>query len=100
MANNDCFATWLLKLRIRGSLIFAILLGINSITINSLAAQPVQSVPQIPPTPLPQDIVPPSQPTPPQIQKPEPLPPLEQLLPPPESTPPSPVPTKKMFRKA
>lgn len=87
MANNDCFVMGLLKFRIRVSLIFIILLFINSITIDSLIAQPVKSAPGQTPIPLPQDIIPPIQPSPAQIPKPKPLPPPKQLLPPDESNP-------------
>lgn len=94
MANNDCFVMGLLKFRIRASLIFIILLFINSITTDSLIAQPVKSAPGQTPIPLPQDIIPPVQPSPAQIPKPKPLPPPEQLLPPNESNPftPAPIP--------
>ncbi|HCF25800.1 MAG TPA: hemolysin activation/secretion protein [Cyanobacteria bacterium UBA11049] len=92
MANNDCFVMGLLKFRIRVSLISIILLFINSITIDSLIAQPVKSAPGQTPIPLPQDIIPPIQSSPAQIPKPKPLPPPEQLLPPDESNPFTPAP--------
>ncbi len=82
----------LLKFRIRVRLIFIILLFINSITIDSLIAQPIKSAPGQTPIPLPQDIIPPIQPSPAQIPKPKPLPPPEQLLPPDESNPKTPAP--------
>ena len=84
----------LLKFRIRVRLIFIILLFINSITIDFLIAQPVKFAPGQTPIPLPQDIIPPIQPSPAQIPKPKPLPPPEQLLPPDESNPftPAPIP--------
>ncbi|HEY9782981.1 MAG TPA: POTRA domain-containing protein [Leptolyngbyaceae cyanobacterium] len=92
MKNHDCFVMGLLKFRIRVRLIFIILLFINSITIDFLIAQPVKFAPGQTPIPLPQDIIPPIQPSPAQI--PKPLPPPEQLLPPDESNPftPAPIP--------
>lgn len=67
------------------------------ITAGSLAAQtidlaqiPTTTPTGLPPTPAPQDVVPPK-PIPTQTPKPEPLPPPEQLLQPPSSTAPTPA---------
>lgn len=77
---------------------------INTTTAGSLAAQtinlaqvsPATSISQLPPTPPPQDILPPAEQAPPELPKPAPLPPPEDLLQSPPTTPitPEPVPGK------
>lgn len=67
---------------------------IGGMTAESIRAQTLE-LPQLPPTPLPQDILPPAEPTQPEPQTPEPLPPPEELLTPPQTpTPPAPIPGK------
>ncbi len=60
---------------------------ISVMTAESSRAQ----TPQLPPTPPPQDILPPTDPTP-QLPTPAPLPPPEELLSPPPTTTPAPIP--------
>ncbi len=76
----------------------------NTVTAGSLGAQTIDLIQvsnfnnlisQLPPTPLPQDVVPPAEPTPPAAPKPAPLLPPEELLSPPTiPTTPEPVPGK------
>lgn len=89
----------LLKLvRIQGgiSFLFFYLIAAGSLAAQTIDLAQIPSITptsQLPPTPPPQDVVPPTEPTlPTQIPKPEPLPPPEQLLQPPSPTTPTPAP--------
>lgn len=91
------FMTCLRELVTKGGIGF---ISFQVMMAGSLAAQtidfaqiPNPGIPKgLPPTPPPQDVVPPTEQLPPSSPKPEPLPPPEDLLQPPSSTPPNPAP--------
>ena len=85
--------TFLSKRKILFLQCFYACLFFNSVNAKPLIAQTVSQIPQLPSTPAPQDIVPPTQKPPAQIRKPQLLPPPEELLQPPSLPAPSnPVP--------